>query len=77
MVDGQPNEPDKPNKPKQPSLMVGFNLRFAPLTKKLKAAAIKDAKCLDDVLNISLTYQNGSIGTISYVAMETKAGPIF
>ena len=133
MVDGQPSEPDKPNKLKQPSLMVGFNRRFAPLTEKLKAvipqgpmamiyrinagaipaeswihdpeigggriigevchfvdyltflngslpisvhaAAMADPRNLNDVLNVSLVYSNGSIGTISYLANGDKSLP--
>jgi len=115
---------------KRPLLMVGFNRRFAPLTKKLKAVfpqgplamtyrinagsipadswiqdwevgggriigevchfvdmltclngslpasvyaiAMKDSENLGDVMNVSLTYRNGSIGTISYLANGDK-----
>jgi len=36
------------------------------------AAAMKDPNNLNDVLNISLRYENGSIGTISYFANGDK-----
>jgi len=39
------------------------------------ATAMKHANSLDDVLNISLSYQNGSIGTISYLANGDKSLP--
>jgi predicted dehydrogenase len=122
----------KYNSPKPfPLLMVGFNRRFAPLSKKLKlavgegpmamifrinagsipadswiqdpeigggrvigevchfvdyltflngslpvsvhATAMADPLHLNDVLNISLAFRNGSIGTISYFANGDKS----
>ncbi len=39
------------------------------------AAAMKDPNNLNDVLNISLRYENGSIGTISYFANGDKGLP--
>lgn len=39
------------------------------------AQALKDARNLQDVVNISLSYENGSIGTISYLANGDKAVP--
>ena len=39
------------------------------------AAAMKDARNLNDVLNVSLSYENGSIGTISYFANGDKSLP--
>lgn len=117
----------------QPLLMVGFNRRFAPLSRHLKSAfpqgplamiyrinagmippdswiqdpeigggrivgevchfvdyltyvngslpvsvyasAMKDPQNLNDVLNVSLVFQNGSIGTISYLSNGDKTLP--
>lgn len=42
------------------------------LPVSLYAATMNDPKNLDDVLNVSLTYRNGSIGTISYFANGDK-----
>ncbi len=39
------------------------------------ATAMKDPQSLNDVLNVSLTYRNGSIGTISYLANGAKNLP--
>jgi len=39
------------------------------------AVAMKEPDNLNDVLNISLSYQNGSIGTISYLANGDKSLP--
>ena len=39
------------------------------------AAAMKDAQCLNDTVNVSLSFENGSIGTISYFANGSKFLP--
>jgi predicted dehydrogenase/threonine dehydrogenase-like Zn-dependent dehydrogenase len=39
------------------------------------ATAMKDPQNLDDVLNVSLVFQNGSIGTISYLSNGDKTLP--
>ena len=39
------------------------------------ASAMKDPQHLNDVLNVSLTYRNGSIGTIAYLANGDKSLP--
>ncbi|HUI66730.1 MAG TPA: bi-domain-containing oxidoreductase [Nitrospirota bacterium] len=39
------------------------------------AQAMKDARNLQDVVNISLSYENGSIGTISYLSNGDKGLP--
>jgi len=39
------------------------------------ASAMTQTSNLDDVLNISLTYQNGSIGNIAYFANGSKSLP--
>ena len=39
------------------------------------AAVMKDPQNLEDALNISITYQNGSIGTISYLSNGDKSLP--
>lgn len=117
----------------QPILMVGFNRRFAPLSRYLKnafpqgplamtyrinagqipsdswiqdpeagggrivgevchfvdyltwlngslpvsvyAASMKEPQNLDDVVNVSLVFENGSIGTISYLSNGDKTLP--
>jgi len=133
-TDHSVNQPtNQTNLTNRPVLMVGFNRRFAPLTKKLKSAfpqgplsmiyrinagsipadswiqdpetgggriigevchfvdyltylngslpvsvyasAMKDPQHLNDVLNVSLKYRNGSIGTISYLANGDKSLP--
>jgi polar amino acid transport system substrate-binding protein len=43
------------------------------LPTKVHAAALKDAENLSDTLNISLTFSNGSIGTICYFANGPKS----
>jgi predicted dehydrogenase len=39
------------------------------------ATAMRDPNDLNDVLNVSLTYENGSIGTISYLANGDRSLP--
>jgi len=39
------------------------------------AVAMRDPKNLNDTLNVTLTFQNGSIGTISYLANGDKSLP--
>jgi polar amino acid transport system substrate-binding protein len=45
------------------------------LPMHVHAQALKDARNLQDVVNISLSYENGSIGTISYLANGDKGLP--
>ncbi len=45
------------------------------LPNSVYATAMKDPLSLNDVLNISLSYQNGSIGSISYFANGDKGFP--
>jgi polar amino acid transport system substrate-binding protein len=45
------------------------------LPSQVHAYALKDARNLQDVVNISLAYENGSIGTISYLANGDKGLP--
>ena len=41
----------------------------------VSAAAMKDSQNLDDVVNVSLVFENGSIGTISYLSNGDKTLP--
>lgn len=43
------------------------------LPRKVHAVAMNDPANLDDTLNISLSFENGSIGTISYFANGSKS----
>ena len=45
------------------------------LVVSVYAAAMSDSNNLNDTLNITLTFQNGSIGTISYLANGDKSLP--
>jgi predicted dehydrogenase/threonine dehydrogenase-like Zn-dependent dehydrogenase len=45
------------------------------LPSSVYATAMKDPQNLDDVLNVSLVFQNGSIGTISYLSNGDKTLP--
>jgi polar amino acid transport system substrate-binding protein len=45
------------------------------LPTHVHAHELKDARNLQDIVNISLAYENGSIGTISYLANGDKALP--
>ena len=43
------------------------------LPKKVHAVAMSDPSNLDDTINISLSFENGSIGTIAYFANGSKS----
>jgi polar amino acid transport system substrate-binding protein len=43
------------------------------LPKRVYASAVPDPRNLNDVVNINLEFENGSIGTISYFANGSKA----
>jgi polar amino acid transport system substrate-binding protein len=45
------------------------------LPSLMHAQSMKDPRNLQDVVNVSLSYENGSIGTISYLANGDKALP--
>jgi len=53
-------------------LMIYMNGSF-PVS--VHAAAMSDPQNLDDTVNISLIFENGSIGTISYFANGSKTLP--
>lgn len=52
-----------------------FTFLNGSLPVRVHAQALKDACNLHDVVNISLAYENGSIGTISYLANGDKGLP--
>ena len=45
------------------------------LSVSVYASAMRDSNNLNDTLNVSLTFQNGSIGTIAYFANGDKSMP--
>jgi polar amino acid transport system substrate-binding protein len=52
-----------------------FTFLNGSLPSLVHAQSLKDPRNLQDVVNISLSYENGSIGTISYLSNGDKALP--